>query len=216
MICFWLLLVIALGIILGIGYVLITAEKKPSPSTIMIFFMMAICFACVPFFCAISVKNSAKYKCASPYSGMTNGKLLLTDECLEFVFWKASKEAPAAYSSKRAVYRDEDSFVYTIHSSQIKSLKIDKNHICHISGVGIVSQPEWAGTKDVREEIETKRNYKITKIILTFWQEKGNKRRTTREPTEKTASAKFAEALQKCNRSNGYGPSWTKSFTENT
>ena len=122
----------------------------------MIFFMMAICFACVPFFCAISVKNSAKYKCASPYSGMTNGKLLLTDECLEFVFWKASKEAPAAYSSKRAVYRDEDSFVYTIHSSQIKSLKIDKNHICHISGVGIVSQPEWAGTKDVREEIETK------------------------------------------------------------
>ena len=65
------------------------------------------------------------------------------------------KQSPAAYSSKRAVYRDEDSFVYTIPSSQIKSLKIDKNHICHISGTGVVSQPEWAGTKGVREEIKT-------------------------------------------------------------
>jgi len=154
---------IALYIILNVvtitiiaGVLLLLVEHPLDAFGSFTFLAGAICFACVPFFCAISVKNSAKYKCASPYSGMTNGKLLLTDECLEFVFWKASKEAPAAYSSKRAVYREEDSFVYTIHSSQIKSLKIDKNHICHISGVGIVSQPEWAGTKDVREEIETK------------------------------------------------------------
>lgn len=153
MICFWLLLVIALGIILGIGYVLITAEKTPSPSTIMIFFMMAICFACVPFFCAISVKNSAKYKCASPYSGMTNGKLLLTDECLEFVFWKASKEAPAAYSSKRAWYQDEDKFIYRFDKDKIKSLKIDKLHICHLTGTGTLTVPIWASSNDT---IETK------------------------------------------------------------
>lgn len=116
----------------------------------------AIAFGCVPFFISCSVKNTAKYKCAFPYSSFANGTLILNDDKLEFIHWRVGKSEPAAYSSKRAVYRDEDSFVYTIYSSQIKSLKIDKNHICYISGTGVVSQPEWAGTKGVREEIETK------------------------------------------------------------
>lgn len=116
----------------------------------------AIAFGCVPFFISCSVKNTAKYKCAFPYSSFANGNLILHSDKLEFIHWRVGKEEPAAYSSKRAVYRDEDSFVYSIPSSQIKSLKIDKNHICHISGTGVVSQPEWAGTKGVREEIEIK------------------------------------------------------------
>lgn len=151
--CFWLLMIIAIGILAGVGYVLLSAETAPVPSTIMIFFMMAICFACVPFFIGISVKNNAKYKCASPYSGMTNGTLILTDSHLEYVFWKASKEAPAAYSSKHAYYQDADKFIYRFEKDNIKSMKIDKFHICHISGKGTLTVPIWASSNDT---IETK------------------------------------------------------------
>lgn len=45
-------------------------------------------------------------------------------------------------------------FIYTIDSSQIKVLKIDKEHICHISGKDNISQPEWAGTSGKREDVE--------------------------------------------------------------
>ncbi len=152
-VCFWILMVIAIGILAGVGYVLLTAEKTPAPSTIMIFFMMAICFSCIPFFIGISVKNNAHYKCASPYSGMVNGTLMLTDSYLEFVFWKASKEAPAAYSSKRAWYQDEDKFVYRFDKSKIKSIKIDEFHVCHVSGSGTMTVPDWASANDA---IETK------------------------------------------------------------
>ena len=156
---FWLLMIIAIGILSGVGYVLLSAESTPAPSTIMIFFMMAICFACVPFFVGISVKNSAKYKCAAPYTGMTNGTLILSDSHLEYVFWKASKEAPAAYSSKHTCYQDEDKFVYRFEKRNIKSLKIDKFHICHVSGQGILTVPIWASSNDT---IETKTANKLS------------------------------------------------------
>lgn len=157
MVCFWILMLIALGIFVGIGYVLLSAESTPEPATIMIFSMMAICFACVPFFFALSVKNNAKYKCAAPYSGMTNGTLVLTDNYLEFVFWKASREAPAAYSSKRAWYQDKDKFVYRFDKDKIKSIKIDEFHICHVSGVGTLTVPIWASSNDTVETTSAKK-----------------------------------------------------------
>ena len=154
MISFYLLNIIAVGIIAGISIVLI---KHPLDAfETFIFLAVGVAFGCVPFFISRSVKNTAKYKCAFPYSSFANGNLILQDDKLEFIYWRVGKDEPAAYSSKRAIYRDEDRFVYTILSSQIKSLKIDKNHVCHISGTGIVSQPEWAGTKGLRKEIETK------------------------------------------------------------
>ena len=115
-----------------------------------------ISMACIPFIISLSVKNTAKYKCAFPYSSFANGNLILHDDKLEFIHWRVGGGEPAAYSSKRAVYRDEDSFVYTIGVADISTLRIDQNHICHISGAGILSRPEWAGTKGVREEIKTK------------------------------------------------------------
>jgi len=126
------------------------------PTGMFIFFMIFMFFACIPFFIGCSVKNTAKYRCGFPYSSFANGNLILHDDKLEFIHWRVGMQEPAAYSSKRAVYRDEDSFVYTIGVADISTLRIDKNHICHISGAGILSRPEWAGTKGVREEIKTK------------------------------------------------------------
>lgn len=151
---FYFLNIIAIGIIAGIGVMLINHPLDAFGT--FIFLAVGVAFGCVPFFISRSVKNTAKYKCAFPYSSFANGNLILHNDKLEFVHWRVGKEEPAAYSSKRAIYRDEDSFIYSIPLSQIKALKIDKNHICHISGTGILSQPEWAGTKGVREEVETK------------------------------------------------------------
>lgn len=153
MICFWVLIIMALGIVFGVCYVLVNSETTPEPATIMIFSLMAICLACIPFFLGLSVKNNAKYKCASPYSGMTNGTLFLTDDYLEFVFWKASREAPAAYSSKRAWYQDENKFIYRFEKNRIKSIKIDSFHVCYVTGEGTLTVPDWASTNDT---IETK------------------------------------------------------------
>lgn len=151
---FYLLNIIAIGIISGIGVMLINHPLDAFGT--FIFLAVGVAFGCVPFFISRSVKNTAKYKCAFPYSSFANGNLILHNDKLEFVHWRVGKEEPAAYSSKRAIYRDEDSFIYSIPLSQIKGLKIDKNHICHISGTGILSQPEWAGTKGIREDVETK------------------------------------------------------------
>ena len=67
-------------------------------------------------------------------------------------------------------------FVSIIYSSQIKALKIDEKHICHISGNGNISQPEWAGTSRKREDVEVKSfsfllDFEDTKIeeILRKW-----------------------------------------------
>ena len=164
MLFYWFLMIIAVGIFAGVGYVLLTAETKLASSTVMIFVMMAVCLSCIPFFFGIAVKNTAKYQCAAPYSSMTNVKLLLTDEYLELVFWKASKEAPAAYSSKHACYQDEDKFIYRFDKNRIKSIKIDDLHVCHLNGTGTLTVPEWASSND---SIETK-TVKSLSFITSF------------------------------------------------
>lgn len=139
-----------------VGVLLLLVNYPTDAVGVFMLFVSMIVLACIPFIISLSVRNTAKYKCAFPYSSFANGNLFLHSDKLEFVHWRVGKQEPAAYSSKRAVYRHEDRFVYTIPSSQIISLKIDKNHICHISGNGIISQPEWAGIKGFREEINTK------------------------------------------------------------
>lgn len=146
-----LLFLISISIFIGVGYVLYSARNTITPMTVIIFVMMAICLACVPFFLGISVKNSAKYSCAAPYSGMTNGSLLLDGNKLEYIFWKASKEAPGAYSSKRALYLDENKFTYCFDKQNIKSLTIDEYHICYITGNGTITVPIWESTNDTIE-----------------------------------------------------------------
>lgn len=57
MLCFWLLMALSAGILIGIGFALFSAKNPPEPATIMIFCMAGVCIACVPFFIGISVKN---------------------------------------------------------------------------------------------------------------------------------------------------------------
>lgn len=157
------LLIIAIGLLGGTAYLLI--EHPTSMEGVMVFIGAAICFACVPFTFALSVKNTAKYKCALPYSSYANGSLILSDDTLEYIFWRVGPREPAAYSSKRAVYRDEDKFVYKINKKDINFIDI-KEDICRIKGNGIIQMPEWA-----EEDATVKRNNKEFSFIMAFEQE---------------------------------------------
>lgn len=126
---------------------------------------VAICLGCVPFFTALSVKNTAKYKCAFPYSSYANGSLILNEDTLEYVFWRVGPREPAAYSSKHAVYRDEDKFVYRISKNDINSIVI-KDDICKIKGNGTIHIPEW--TDEIDEFV--KRNNTEFSFIMAFEQ----------------------------------------------
>lgn len=169
-------LLISLSIAIIISTVIMLIIHPLDAMGIFTFMCAAVAFSSIPFIISCSIKNTAKYKCAYPYSSFANGLLILHDDKLEYIHWRVGKSEPAAYSSKRAVYREEDSFIYTIYSSQIKALKIDEKHICHISGNGNISQPEWAGTSRKREDVEVKSfsfllDFEDTKIeeILRKW-----------------------------------------------
>lgn len=140
MLCMSMLFVMAVLIIIGTVILLIC---NPTTLTGVLVFMAAGgCFAVIPFVIGLSVKNTAKYKCAFPYSSYANGILLFDDDNLVYTFWTVGPNEPAAYSSTRAVYKYEDACIFNIKVKDIQSLYI-KDDICHVVGNGILSKPEW-------------------------------------------------------------------------
>ena len=70
------LFIITLAIFVGLGYILSVIEKDSITIDIIFgFFLATLCIACFPFFMGLYFRNSARYHCAFPYSGMTNGIL---------------------------------------------------------------------------------------------------------------------------------------------
>lgn len=157
------LLVISVGILAFTVYLLLS--HRTTAFGVFIFLCVGICLSCVPFFISISIKNSSKYKCAFPYSSYANGMLILSDERLQYVFWRVGPHEPAAYSSKRAVYKDEDKFIYSIRKSDIKKISIE-NDTCQITGFGTIQMPEWAG----EDLFITKENKKFS-FVMAFEEE---------------------------------------------
>ena len=80
------LFIAAVGVLGGTIGLLI--RHPTSVDGIMAFIGSAICIGCVPFFCGLSVKNTAKYWCAFPYTSYANASLLLGEDTLEYAFWR--------------------------------------------------------------------------------------------------------------------------------
>ncbi len=135
------LFILAVGIMGGFALLLIWCHA--TPTAVEAFMLAAVCLACVPFFGGLSVKNTAKFKCGLPYSSYANGTLLLKDDVLEYVFWHVKRDEPAAYSSKRAVYREGSKFVYSIPKSGITNISIEDD-VCTIKGKGTIQMPKGA------------------------------------------------------------------------
>lgn len=151
-----------------VGTVILLICQPTSLEGIFLFAAAGICFASIPFAIALSQKNKAKYKCGFPYSSYANGTLLLSDDSLEYIFWRVGPQEPAAYSSKHAVYNEEDKFTYSIRKTDAVSISF-QNDICTIRGNGKIEIPEWAG-----EDLIVKRNVSEFSFILAFEQEGAN------------------------------------------
>lgn len=147
------------------GGIILLIRHPTSPEGVFIFIATDLCLACVPYIIALSVKNTAKFKCGLPYSSYANGILTLKNESLEYSFWRVGPQEPAAYSSKRAVYHDEDKFVYVIGKDAIRSISF-KDDTCTIKGNGKVEMPEWA-----EEDLTVKRTCAAFSFALAFEQE---------------------------------------------
>ena len=88
------------------------------------------------------------------------------------VLWEntSNLKYPVAYSSKRAVYRVEDRFVYKINKAEITSLTI-KDGVCKIKGNGKVQMPEWA-----EEDALVKKKNKDFSFVMAFEQRDATRR----------------------------------------
>jgi len=150
--------------------VFLLIQHPTSSEGIILIIGTGICFACVPHFIALSVKNKAKYKCGLPYTSYANGTLFLNDDSLEYLFWRVGPREPAAYSSNRAVYRDEDKIIYVIKRDDIHSLSF-KDNICIVKGNGKVVMPDWA-----EEDLTTKRTCSEFSFAMAFEQDDATER----------------------------------------
>ena len=165
--------VVGVMFLLAIGIIAYTVvlliNHHTSSFGIFIFLCVGVCLACVPFFIGVSAKNSAKYKCGLPFSSYANGTLLLHDNKLEYVFWRVGPREPAAYSSKRAVYKEQDKFVYSVEKKDIVQITI-KDDVCRITGTGFTAMPEWA-----EDDATVKRTCSEFAFILAFEQRNADK-----------------------------------------
>lgn len=109
---------------------------------VFVFLCFGLMMACVPYFLGLAVKNKSNYKCAYPYSSYANGTLVLDEQYLQYYFWQVGPTEPAAYSSRHALYKDDDKFIYKIRRDSIDNIEISDIGICSITGGGQLILPE--------------------------------------------------------------------------
>lgn len=134
----WFLYILSVMIILS--FALLLVQHPTNKMGMFIFMCAAVCFACIPFFFACSVKNTAKYKCALPYSGRANESLHLTDKELIYRYYEMDKTGHI-YISPLTTKQEEYIYEYRIEIDNIRGISIDDNHICYIEGKGFLTVP---------------------------------------------------------------------------
>lgn len=135
-------LLFSLSAIILTFFVILLINHPTTDMGIFVFLCAGLMLACVPYFLGLGVKNKSKYKCAYPYSSYANGTLILSGQDLQYIFWQVGPTEPAAYSSPRAVFHDEDKFIYNIKREDIRDFQISDIGICSIMGDGQLTLPE--------------------------------------------------------------------------
>lgn len=156
------LLILTVAILVFAIVITLIYSKATINSIILI--LVGLGIASIPFIISLSVNNTAKYVCAFPYSSFANGILTLEDDLLEYTFWRVGSREPAAYSSKDAVFIEEDRFVYTINKDAVKQISIE-NDICTLTGSGTIKIPKWA-----EEDTEIKKKNNCFSFVMAFEQ----------------------------------------------
>lgn len=130
-----------------IGCAAVLAWLRATPEAVFVFMGTALILATVPLATGLCVRNVARYKCGLPYSSFANGTLQLCDDALEYVSWHVACDEWAAYSSRRAVYREQGKFVYRIPKDAIEDVRFHGG-ACAIRGKGVTQMPKGATDDD--------------------------------------------------------------------
>lgn len=139
---FLMYLLFSLSAIILISVVILLINHPTTGMGVFVFLCFGLMMACVPYFLGLAVKNKSNYKCAYPYSSYANGTLVLDEQYLQYYFWQVGPTEPAAYSSRHAIYRDDDKFVYKIRRDSIDNIEISDVGICSITGGGQLILPK--------------------------------------------------------------------------
>lgn len=110
-------------------------------------------FACIPFFIAVSLKNSIKYRCTLPYCERANEQLKFYDDRLEYSYIKVKKSNSAVYSMYK--YESGDYNYYDMHHlviyySKIENVEFD-NDVCRLDGEFSLLRP-YLDKRDFNEQ----------------------------------------------------------------
>lgn len=123
-------------------FVILLINHPTTGMGVFVFLCSGLMMACVPYFLGLAVKNKSNYKCAYPYSSYANGTLVLDEHYLQYYFWQVGPTEPAAYSSRHALYKDDDKFIYKIRRDSIDNIEISDIGICSITGGGQLILPK--------------------------------------------------------------------------
>lgn len=145
------LVALAITVIICLFTALTIIFSKPLTLTVgLLTAGFGICFACIPFFIALSINHTARYKGAYPYSSYANGALMLDDEKLQYVFYKVGPNDPAAYSTRKIASNKKRMCIYSIKKEDIQTLVCEDN-FCKIIGWGTLKDTLIDNTRRLDE-----------------------------------------------------------------
>ena len=171
----WILYSFSVAIILS--FILLLIKHPTDNMGIFIFMCGAICFACIPFFIACSVKNTSKFKCGIPYTARMQEVLELTKDELIYRYFKINKHEQVFGLS--TLSDSNCTFCFRIDIENIRSLSIDDNHICYIDGAGELSGPNLGRGSNRFSERCNKFNIMMSfkedaeKELIRWWKNRG-------------------------------------------
>lgn len=113
------------------------------PLGVIVFSFAGLMVACVPFFVGLSLRNEAMYECALPYSSYANGTLYLKEDELAYEYWPVGPNEQAAYGSPKAVFCDEDKYVYKVRKQDIINMTVDEFGVCSVKAKAVLEHTDW-------------------------------------------------------------------------
>lgn len=161
---YWALIIISITVLSSMSIaIFVNLPKEKVLFTVFIFTMLIFILSIIPFLCAMAVRNTAKIKCAEPFSLRTQETMCLKEDVMEYSFYNATKHEAAAYSKKWATVDIEDLTIISIKYEAITDIKLIGD-ICRISG----TVKYFPSKNEIVYEKKHRKTYKGYEILMDY------------------------------------------------
>ena len=161
--------------------------ERTSPTGWIVFLFIAAVPVTIFWLSSDLLLESTLYKLSFPYSSYRNGTLTIRDTELEYQFWCIGKDDIDRCKRRNYIYKENQSYVFTITKERIKNLKF-ANDICTIEGDGILTHSDgsFLQTKEFINtfsfDLSFKNKYKVRIMLLDWF---GQKEAVNVRPSDK-------------------------------